>query len=186
MARDAQSAVNGSIAGSTRCDNMRPFALGLILLAATAAALPPDPFIATPRTTQQFFQGRTESRGELRQLFSRPLAVVSHGRGRIESDGTLVLNQTVHQTGSDPKEREWRLREDRAGHCTGTVTDGVGPVNGTLTGSQLHMRFKLKGGLSVDQLMSFDPDGRSATNRITIRKLGVSVASINETIRKMD
>ena len=66
------------------------------------------------------------------------------------------------------------------------MTDGVGLVDGDLSGNQLHMRFRLKGGLNVEQWMSFDPDGRSATNRITIRKLGFSVASLNETIRKTD
>ncbi len=112
--------------------------------------------------------------------------VVSHGEGHIEPDGTLVLKQIVHETGVAPKQREWRLREDRAGHCTGTVTDGVGLVDGQLTGNQLHMRFKLKGGLSVEQSLTFHPDGRSASNRITVHKLGISVASLDETITKID
>ena len=117
---------------------------------------------------------------------TKPHAVVSHGNGRIERDGTLVLNQIVHETGVAPKQREWRLREDRAGHCTGTVTDGVGLVDGNLTGNQLHMRFKMKGGLNVEQWLSFDPDGQSASNRMTFRKLGFSVASLDETITKTD
>jgi hypothetical protein len=165
---------------------MRSVALALILFVATAAAPPVRPSAVTSVTAQQFFQGRTESRGELRQIFSRVHAVVSQGSGHLERDGTLVLNQIVHETDTAPKQREWRLREDRIGHCTGTVTDGVGVVDGTLTGNQLHMRFKLKGGLSVEQWLSFDPGGRSASNRMTIRKLGMSVASLDETIRKTD
>ena len=156
------------------------------MLVTTSAAAQAEIGLVTARSTQQFFEGRTESRGEIRQLFSKPRAVVSHGKGHTEPDGTLVLSQVVQQAGDAPQQRLWRLREDRLGHCTGTVTDGVGLVDGDLSGNQLHMRFRLKGGLNVEQWMSFDPDGRSATNRITIRKLGFSVASLNETIRKTD
>jgi hypothetical protein len=165
---------------------MRAVALALILLMATAATPPAVNLVAAPPSAQRFFQGRTESRGEIRQIFSRPHAVVSHGNGRIERDGTLVLNQIVNETGAEPKQRVWRLREDRTGHCTGTVTDGIGLVEGNLTGNQLRLRFRLKGGLSVEQRLSFDADGRSASNRITIRKLGFSVASLDERIRKTD
>jgi hypothetical protein len=179
------AAREGSIVGFARSHWMRSVALGLILVVATAAAPPAEIFVA-PSSAQQFFQGRTESRGELRRVFSRPREVVSHGVGHLEGDGTLVLNQSVHETGAAPKQRQWRLREDRPGHCTGTVTDGVGLVDGNLTGNQLNMRFKLKGGLSVEQRLSFHPDGRSASNRITIRKFGISVASLDETIRKTD
>ena len=59
-------------------------------------------------------------------------------------------------------------------------------MDGTLVGNQLHLRYKLKGGLNIEQWLSFDPGGRSASNRITVRKLGFSVASLNETIRKAD
>jgi len=165
---------------------MRRIFLGLILFVATAAAPHAETSISTPMSAQRFFQGHTESRGQLRQIFSKSRAVVSYSNGRVEPDGTLVLTQIIHQDGAVPKHREWRLREDRAGHCTGTVTDGIGLVEGNLTGNQLHMRFKLKGGLSVEQWLSFRPDGRSATNRIKVRKLGISVASIDESIRKTD
>ena len=115
-----------------------------------------------------------------------PVAIRSHGEGHVDGDGTLVLDQSVQEDGAAPKRREWRLREDRSGHCTGTVSDGLGPVDGTLVGNQLHLRYKLKGGLNIEQWLSFDPGGRSASNRITVRKLGFSVASLNETIRKAD
>jgi hypothetical protein len=186
MHRQRLKARYGSIGDSARYERMHRVFLGLILLVETAAAPPADTSVATPITPQQFFQGRTESRGELRQLFSKPHAVVSHGNGHLERDGTLILNQTVHETNTAPRRREWRLRQDRAGHCTGTVTDGVGLVDGKLIGNQLHMRFRLKGGLNVEQWLSFHPDGRSASNRMKIRKFGFSVASLSETIRKTD
>lgn len=165
---------------------MRSVILASIWLVTAAADRPAEPSGTRAISPQQFFQGRTESRGKIRQLFTRTRTVVSHGHGHVDPDGTLVLNQIVETSGEAPKQRKWRLYEDRVGHCTGTVTDGVGPVDGKLTGNQLHMRFKLKGGLSVEQWLSFNPDGRSATNRIKVRKLGISVASIDEAIRKMD
>jgi hypothetical protein len=167
------------------CRMRWPFLL-LLPFTVTATAQKPDTNLAPPSSAEHFFQGRTESRGELRQLFSQPHLVVAHGLGRIERDGTLVLNQTVEETGVAPKQREWRLREDRLGHCTGTVTDGVGLVEGDISRSRLHLVFRLKGGLKVEQWLSLYPDGLSARNYLTIRKFGFQVASLDETIRKTD
>src|SRR4051794_38394677 len=128
-----------------------------------------------PSASQQiasFFEGRTQSRGELRRMFSKTHIMTSISIGRIEPDGTLVLEQTVEETDTAPVSRVWRLRETRPGHCTGTVSDGVGPVQGEFTANRLHLAFELKGGLMVEQWLTLNPDGRSASNRLKIREFG--------------
>jgi hypothetical protein len=163
---------------------MRCVFLVLVLMVASVSS-PARPATATSRIAS-FFEGRTESRGELRRLFSKTHVIVTRGVGRIEPDNTLVLEQTVEETDTAPTKRVWRLREDRPGHCTGTVSDGVGPVDGELTANQLHLTFALNGGLSVEQWLSLQPDGQSASNLLKIHKYGIHVATLEDTIRKVE
>ena len=43
----------------------------------------------------------------------------------------------------------------------------------------------MAGGLIAEQRLSMQPDGDTALNRMTVRKLGVVVAVISETIRRV-
>lgn len=118
-------------------------------------------------------------------MLSAPHAITAEGVGRLEDDGTLVLTQTVEETGQPTRQRIWRIREDRPGHCVGTVSDGDGPVEGEVSHTGFHLRFALKGGLKAEQWLTLQPDGMTARNHLTIRKFGMKVASLDETIRKM-
>ena len=44
----------------------------------------------------------------------------------------------------------------------------------------------MKGGVQAEQWIYLQPDQRTALNRMRITKLGVTVAQIDETIRKID
>ena len=44
----------------------------------------------------------------------------------------------------------------------------------------------MKHGLTVQQQLAEQPDGRTILNRLVVSKLGVRVATLNETIRKVD
>src|SRR4051812_20807180 len=158
--------------------------LAPLLLAVATPGLERPP--SASRQIASFFEGRTESRGELRRMFSKMHIMTSISIGRIEPDGTLVLEQTVEETDTAPVKRVWRLRESRPGHCTGTVSDGVGPVRGEFTANQLHLTFELKGGFMVEQWLALSPDGRSASNRLNIRKFGMQVATLDAVINKLD
>lgn len=153
----------------------------LALLLAAAAQAPPrfDPI--------RFFTGRTEGTGRLKVVLRRGHPVRVHGRGRVAPDGALLLDQTVDEEGKPPRTRQWRIRRTAPGRYAGTLTDARGPVTVESIGNRLHIRFKqASGGVAIEQWLTLALDGRSARNRLVARKLGIAVAHLDETIRKLD
>lgn len=168
---------------------MRILLLMLTLTTAGCAGqyAPRTPAAPAPLfSAQRFFDGRTHGDGVLKIALSKPRQVVVEGRGRIESDGTLVLDQTVDQHDAAPEHRQWRIRETGVGHYTGTLSDATGPVSGEVTGNRLHLHFTMKHGLIANQWLDLAPDGQSAQNLMTISKFGLLVARLNETIRRVN
>ena len=162
-------------------------ALVAALLAPTVAVARPVP-VAVPLLVfdpARFFDGRTQGTGSLKIIAARRKPVRVEGRGRIDSDGVLVLNQTVIEGGKAPTERRWTFRRIAPGRYTGTLSDAAGPVAGDVTGNRLHLHFKMHGGIVADQLLDLAEDGQSAHNRMTFRKFGVVVARLDETIRRV-
>lgn len=149
------------------------------------AALALSPAYAQPAPTLRFFEGETESEGTVDEVFKRPYTVRSRGRGKIEADGTLVMTQLVDQPGKPQHRRSWRMREVSPGRFAGTISDAVGPVTGEAVGGRFHFRFRMKGGLAVEQWLT-PMDGNTAVrNAMIIRKFGIKVAKADEVIRKV-
>ncbi len=160
--------------------------LTLITAACAGQSEPHLPAAPAPAfSAQRFFDGRTHGDGELKIALSKPRHTVVEGRGRIESDGTLVLDQTVTQDQAAPEHRQWRIRETSPGRYAGTLSDATGPVSGAVTGNLLHLHFTMKHGLIADQWLDLAADGQRAQNRMTITKFGLTVARLNETIRRV-
>ena len=158
---------------------MRIFLPILLAVATPAAADPPprfDPIV--------FFAGHTEGTGDMKIVMHGIQAMAVHGHGTVDADGTLVLDQVVDRHGQPPREREWRIRPTTPGHYAGTLTDAVGPVAGEAIGDRLHLAYRMKGGLAVEQWLTLAPDGGSARNVMRVRKLGMVVAHLDETIRR--
>ncbi len=134
---------------------------------------------------EQFFAGHTEGQGRLKIDFSDARAFSVHGDGEVEADGTLVLDQVVDQDGKAPNRREWRIRKAGAGY-TGTLKDDDtdGPIRGDVRGNRLHLAYKMKNGMAVQQWIYLQPGGHVALNRMRVTKLGVPVATLEETIRR--
>ena len=149
----------------------------LILALAAAASSTFDPL--------RFFAGRTEGRGRLHVAMRRSRDVQVHGRGSVAGD-TLVLDQTVERAGVAPATRQWRIRRIAPGRYVGTLSDATGPVTGESAGDTLHLSFCGAHGVRFDQWLRLAPDGRSAQNRLTVRKLGITLARLDETIRRVD
>lgn len=151
-------------------------------LAAPAAAADAPVFVP-----EKFFAGRTAGDGSLRVLLGPARALKVRSRGRIMRDGTLVLTQRIEQDGEAPRSRVWRLRKLPEGRYAATLSDAVGPVSAEVTGSVLRVRYTMKGrlGLAIDQRLELEPDGRTVRNRLTASKLGLPVARVRETIRKL-
>jgi len=155
-------------------------ALALVALAPATAARAPaprfDPLV--------FFDGTSEGDGQLKVLLHKRQSVRVQSRGHVEPDGTLVLVQRVEQAGKPPRTRHWRIREVAPGRYAGTLSDAAGPITGETHGSRLHLAFRMKGGLAAEQWLDLAPDGRSASNVLTVRKFGLRVAVLHETIRR--
>lgn len=134
---------------------------------------------------EQFFAGHTEGQGRVKIDFSEPKTFNVHGDGQLDADGTLVLDQVVEQEGKAPNRREWHIRRAGSGYA-GTLTDDTtdGEVRGDVRGNRLHLAYKMKNGMAVQQWINLQPGGRTALNRMRVSKFGVTVATLEETIRK--
>ncbi|WP_281823377.1 DUF3833 family protein [Sphingobium sp. BS19] len=158
------------------------FALGLLCVSTSIGAAPP----ARKFDPAAFFAGRTVGDARLKVMMSRAKAIHVDSTGRVEADGALAVSQVVAEEGKPVKQRSWRIRMVAPGRYEGTLSDASGPVKGVMTDNVLNLRFAMKGGLQAEQKLTLRPDGLSVHNAMTIRKFGMTVATLEETIRKLD
>ena len=154
----------------------------LLLLASSAATATGEAPVFDPI---RFFEGRTQGRGELKIVLRRVQPVAVEGIGRVEADGTLVLSQAVTLGSAKPSQREWRIKAVSPGRYAGSLSDATGPVTGETSGRTLTLRFRGKG-VAIVQVLTLAGDGRSASNSLVARKLGVPVGRLQETIERLD
>lgn len=161
---------------------MRPLLLAAATLtfAAPAAAAP-----ASSASPMAFFEGRTVSEGTTKVIMKKPFKVRSRGVGRIEPDGTLLLVQQVEDGQEPRKERRWRIRQVAPNRFSGTMSEAVGPVTVEKVGARFRFNFRMKGGLAVEQWLTPLADGLSARSSLTVKKLGISVATGEALIRRL-
>lgn len=134
---------------------------------------------------EQFFVGRTQGEGIVRIMLSGSHSVRVHSRGRMER-GALILEQRVEEEGKPVRNRSWRLVRSSANRLSGTLSDARGAVTGELEGNVLHLSYRSAEGPSVEQWITFHPGGRTAHNRMTFRRFGMTVARVEETIRRVE
>ena len=132
----------------------------------------------------RFFEGRTEMLSLVRVMMKKPYSSRTVGRGRILPDGSLSLVQQIHDHGKPPSQRSWKIREISPGKFTGTMSEAVGPVQIQQIGGRFLLKFSMKGKLAIEQWITPMPGGKTATTRMTAKKLGMRVASSEGTIRK--
>ena len=162
-----------------------PMNAAVSMFTATAAL-----FLATSAPAQsridplRFFEGRTESEGSVKIIMRKPYRTHTVGHGRIEPDGSLSLVQQVNDEGKPPRERRWQIRQVGPHRFVGTMSEASGPVTIDEVGSRYRFRFKIKGGISVEQWLAPLAGGAAARNSMTIRKLGMTVGTGDGMIRK--
>lgn len=145
---------------------------------ASAAVQPPvDPFT--------FYEGLTDTTGTLKVLMHSPVHTHCIGRGELRPDGTLSLVQRVEDEGSAPYVRRWLVRQVSPGHFLATMSQATGPVAIDQVGSRYRFRFKMNGGLAVEEWLTPLPGGKSATSSISVHKYGIPVASSEGVVRKI-
>jgi hypothetical protein len=153
-----------------------PALLSLLLLVQAPAGQGPE----------QFFVGGTVSTGTANILMNGTHAVRDHGRGRIERGNVLVLEQVVEEQGRPPRARTWRLTRRADNRITGTITGAQGPVTGDARGNVIHLNYQSSEGPMVEQWITLDPGRRTARNRMVFTRMGVTVATVETLIRKVD
>lgn len=149
--------------------------LGLLLLQSTPQL----------SAAERFFSGRFEGTGSVHIIFSGRQNIRDVGRGRMEGNA-LVIDQIVQQEGTAPRRRHWRLTRVGPNRFTGTITDVRGNVQGEINGNVLHLSYRSVQGPWVEQVITLNPNGRTALNRMTFRRFGFQVATVESTIRRLD
>lgn len=167
---------------------VRAHRLGAALAASALLTLAAPGLAKTASLTNpmRFFEGRTISLSTMKIVMKKPIRIRSVGRGVIEPDGSLNLVQRVEEDGRPAHDRRWRIRRIAPGRFVGTMTEAKGPVTIDEVNGRYRFRFKLAGSLAVEQWVTPLPGGASALNRLTIKKLGITVARSEGTIRKLD
>ena len=158
-----------------------------LTVAATASILVAPLASAEQRQVDplRFFEGRTETQGTVKVMFRKPYRTRSIGSGRIEPDGSLTLVQRVEDEGKAPHERRWRVRRTAPDRFIGSMSEAIGPVMIDRVGERYRFRFKLKGDLRAEQMLTPLPGGRSARNSVKVKRMGIIVATTEGTIRKV-
>lgn len=168
----------------------RPRALGWALtvaLLAASTALQAQSAAAQSRTAfdpAAFFTGRTTSEGSLSQIFTSRKTTRVSTFGTRQANGDMVLEQTVKIGDQPERHRTWRLRETSPGRFTGTISDAADDLSGTLSGNALTLTYTMDNHLGVHQVITANPGGQSARNVMRIRRFGITVARLEETIRR--
>jgi hypothetical protein len=160
----------------------------LLLLLAGCVSVPRAPQAAdgaAPFPVAGFFTGRSEGQGVLRVMMQDARPVRVRSQGRVARNGEIVLSQHIEEEGKSARQREWRLRETAPGRFTGSLTEATGPVRGEVRGGRLLVSYRMRGGLDVSQTLTMLPGGRSVRNVLVVRKLGMPVAALEETIIKV-
>jgi hypothetical protein len=104
----------------------------------------------------------------------------------MDASGALLLEQVIEEDGKLPRRRSGRLVRVGANNFTGTISDAVGPVTGEATGNVLHLRYRSVEGVNVEQWITLQPGGRTAHNRMTFRRFGFNVATLEGVVRRVD
>ena len=134
---------------------------------------------------ERFFVGRTEGVGTVRVIMSGSHAVRVESRGRMDGNA-LILDQVVREEGKPVRNRSWRLVRQSPTRFSGTLSDARGPVTGEVAGNVLRLRYRSAEGPSVEQWITLQPGGRTARNRMVFRRFGITVATVEETIRRIE
>lgn len=159
-------------------------ALTLAVLAASTALQAQSTPTAARFDPAAFFTGRTTSEGTLSQIFASDKVTRVSTFGTRQANGDMVLEQDVRIGNQPVRHRVWRLRETSPGRFSGTISDAADDLAGTLNGNALTLTYTMDNNLGVHQVITANPGGQSAQNVMRIRRFGITVARLEETIRR--
>ena len=164
-------------------------ASSLALAACAPAAAPPAAVAGPAFAPEQWFQGRTEGRGEFRR-------VLGGTPGRFDMtiqggwDGRVL---TMHETFRSPHgrwDRVWTITKDAGGRYAGRVSTGQGPAEITAAGDTVRMRYRAEAPLvqgpfaaRFEQTLRLRPNG-TVLNTADVYKWGLRIGRSTVVFRK--
>ena len=158
---------------------MKLAAAALILLAAGAAA-EPDPKL----DMTGFFTGRTHADNVIRIALHSPHKLIVDSVGGKNREGEFTLIDTFQEDGKPVRKRTWAMHPMGSDHFTGSLSDAIGPVDVTVSGSSATIRYTMKeGGLKIVQQLQLQPNG-TLSNHVIAKKFGIKFAQVDGTVRK--
>ncbi|MBA3577036.1 MAG: DUF3833 family protein [Sphingomonas sp.] len=152
---------------------------------AAVAIVAASPASAADLDFVGFFLGRTQGENEVKIAFRKPVRQVTESIGKKAANGDLILIDTIKEEGRPVKTRRWVMRAAGTNRFTGTMSDAVTPVEVRVQGRTATLRYKMKGGISVDQTLTIR-DSNTVTNHVAAKKLGVRLGRLDGVIRKLD
>jgi len=158
----------------------------LLPCAALAACSVPVAVSAQPFDPLVFFTGPSRGAGTLKVTLKAPVPIRVESVGKPDGKGGIVLDQVIREGTKPPRNRRWTLHSTSPTTLTGTITDTPGPVSGRMVDNRLLLNYTMKGGLKAEQVLTLQPGGRSVLNRMIVRKFGLLVANVEETITKVN
>jgi hypothetical protein len=160
---------------------VRAAALALLLSASSASAAdkPKLDMIA-------FFTGKTHAENVMKVVLKKPVPLIVDSIGGKGDRGDFVLIETVHEGDKPARQRKWIMKQTGPNRFGGTLTDAVGPVDVQIEGDAATIRYTMKGGLKIEQQLRLQPDGKSLSNHVIAKKLGMKFARVEGIVRKLD
>ncbi|MDQ3143640.1 MAG: DUF3833 domain-containing protein [Pseudomonadota bacterium] len=155
----------------------------LLLAVALAGCSSPAPASAEPFDPLAFFTGPSNGVGTLKVALSSPVTIRITSVGKPDGKGGIVLDQIIRQGDKPPRERRWTLRPTSPTTLTGTITDTPGKISGRMVDNRLLLDYKMANGMQAHQVLTLQPGG-TVLNRMTIKRFGMPVARVEETITK--
>lgn len=133
----------------------------------------------------EFFRGRTHGDGTLKVIFQHSKKISVDSLGRSEPDGSLLLEQVIHEPGKPARTRYWRLKQTAPDRFEGTLTDAASPVRVDVEEKHIRIRYRGKDHLDFEQWLT--PAGpHRVDNQMRVKRFGITVARYEEVIRKLD
>ena len=134
-----------------------------------------------------FFSGKSHAENVIKIALHGPHKLIVDSVGGRNKEGEFVLIDTVQEEGKPVRKRSWVMKPAGDDHFTGYLSDANGPVDVVVSGDTATIRYTMKdGGLKIIQQVQLQDDGKTLSNHVVAKKLGITFAHVDGTIRKLD
>ena len=142
----------------------------------------PDPAPSPVLDPIAFFEGETSGRGTLSIITGERRKISVASKGTITDDGSIRLVQRIDDGDGSPATRIVTMRALGQGRYEGTVTDAIEPLEATVEGNRMTLRYRTPDE-RVRQILVLENE-HTLRNRLDAYRWGLNVARLDETIVK--